>query len=206
MRILILDDHPLFRKGVKILLEEQIEDSKVFEAETVFEATQIIVKEDIEFVTLDINLGEDSGIDYLKLIKESYPHIKIIMLTMYDLEEIFQEAIDYGADGYLLKDSSAEEIVLALKSCAKGVRYISGQLTENLITKNEFSNQLNLLTQTERKVLKFVAKFMSSREIAEVMHVHYRTIENHRTNISRKLDLTGKKSLIKFAVTNKDFL
>lgn len=208
--LLLVDDHPLIRSGIKQSLLSKFSKLKIHEAETIAEANNILCNNQIDLVFLDINLPDGNGIEYLNKIKSKNSKQKVIILSMYNDEELIQAAIEAQVDGYLTKDCDEEEIQLAITSAFKGRRYLSRSVLEAVIKRVEKTDELRIilsqLSTTEKKILSLVAEMKSSKEIGEELFIHYRTVENHRTNICSKLGISGTNALLKFAIENKSHL
>ena len=145
-----------------------------------------------------------------RAVRQQNLGVEIVFLTIHREEELFQAALDLGAKGYVLKDSAVTDIVAAIKSVAAGQHYISPQLSSYLLKRSKSVAELNArkpgledLTPTERRILKLIAQDKSSKEIAAELFISHRTVETHRTNISRKLELHGNLALVKFALEFK---
>lgn len=211
LRIVIADDHPLFRNGLKQLLEKEDNIKIVGEADNGLKALEIILEKKPDIAILDIDMPGKTGLEVLKEIKNSVT--KVIFLTMYAEEDIFDEAMNLGVKGYVLKDSAVNDIIDCINSVSKNDYYISPSVSNFLVNRRKRVKELksnnpylDKLTATEKKILKFISENKTSREIAEVLFLSPRTIENHRTNISNKLSLKGSHSLLKFAIENKSLL
>lgn len=166
-----------------------------------------------DLAVLDVNMPEMNGFDVVRRLQEARSKTTIAFLPMHKDEEMFNAAMDLGVSGYILKDSAVTEIVACLKMVLSGQPYISPQLSAYLLNRSRRANelsrelpQLESLTATERRVLKMIADYKTSKEIADILCIHSRTVDNHRTNIAQKLDLNGSHSLLKFAVENKSRL
>jgi DNA-binding NarL/FixJ family response regulator len=212
-RILIADDHPLLRRGLRQTIESDEGFEVIGEAANGAEALHIIETLNPQIVVTDVSMPVMGGFDLAREMKKLKPDVAIIFLTMHKDKATFNKAMDIGAKGYLLKDSAMDEIVDALKSVAGGRPFISSQLSIYLLQRMDriglLAKQmpaLNDLTPTEKRVLKLIAEYKTSKEIAEILHVHYRTVDNHRTNICNKLELQGSHSLLKFAVEHQEEL
>lgn len=208
--LLLVDDHPLLRKGIRQSLLNICPNVMISEAESISEASDILKETGNDIIFLDINLPDGNGIDFLKEIKAVNPEQKVIILTMYNDSALLQAAIEAKVDAYITKDSDEEELEMAVNSARHGTRYLSRSVMEAMIKRvektDEIRNALSQLTPTEKKVLSLVSEMKSSREIAEQLFLHYRTIENHRTNICSKLGITGTNALLKFAIENKEYI
>ena len=213
IKILIADDHPIMREGLKIILKENSEFQDVHEAKNGEEALNALLKDDFDIVTLDIEMPVMSGFDVARNIADKKLKTKIIFLTMYKDEHIFNQAIELGALGYILKENAVADIIDCIKSVMNGQHYISPVLSNIILKRNISNNELtknqpsiNDLTKTELTILKMISASKTSKEISEELFISYKTVENHRANIAKKLDLHGAHSLIKFAISNKSLL
>jgi DNA-binding NarL/FixJ family response regulator len=213
LRIVIADDHPLFRSGLRHTVEKEAGFTVVAEAGDGKTALDHVRAFDPSIVVLDLEMPVMNGLDAAKqIIRERLP-AAIIILTMYDDEEMFNEAMDIGVLGYILKDSATVDIVRGIETVARGEYFISPSLsTVALKTRQSgnvsVDNRLGLLTlsPSERRILRLVADNRTSSEIAEVLGISARTVDNHRTNICHKLGLNGTNSLLRYALTHRAHL
>ncbi|MEW6210045.1 MAG: response regulator transcription factor [Acidobacteriota bacterium] len=208
--VLIADDHPVFRRGLRQVIESESIFRVVAEADDGRSALELIRAHRPRIAVLDIHMPEMGGFDLIREIKREKLAVEVIFLTMYDDESMFNAAMDLGAKGYVLKDSAISDIIASLRSVAANRPYISPALSGFLLSRSERATRLasqqpglNLLTATERRILKLVSEYKTSKEIASELHIHYRTVDNHRTNISQKLGLKGSHALLKFALEHK---
>ena len=211
IRIVIADDHPIFRGGLKQIIDFDKRIKIIGEADNGQKALELIEELKPDVSILDIDMPKKTGLEVLKELKGS--EVKIIFLTMYAEEDIFDEAMNLGIKGFVLKDSAVNDIVDCIFSVYEDRYYISPSVSDFLMNRrkklNELKNnnpKLQNLTVTEKKILKYISENKTSKEIAEILFISYRTIENHRANISGKLDLKGSHSLVKFAIENKALL
>jgi DNA-binding NarL/FixJ family response regulator len=209
-RILIADDHALIRKGLRQVIEADSRLTVVGEAANGREALALIAEHQPHIAILDVNMPEMNGFDVVQEIRKRKLDVAVIFLTMHKDKTFFNKAMDMGARGYVLKDGALEEIVNAVNTVMRGQPYISPPLANYLLQRMDriglLAKQtpgLNDLTTTEKRVLKLIAEYKTSKEIAEELHIHYRTVDNHRTNICNKLGLQGSHSLLKFAVEHQ---
>jgi DNA-binding NarL/FixJ family response regulator len=205
-RILIADDHPIFRSGLKQVIESDAAYEVVAEAEDGESALSRIRDTGPDVAVLDVNMPKMSGFDVAAAARKEMPDVEIVILTMHDDEKMFAKAMDLGVRGYVLKDSAAVEIVNCLQAIGKGQNFTSAAVTSYLFRRASGSRNvegLDSLTPTERSVLKKVAEYKTSRDIAEELNVSVRTVENHRANISSKLGLQGSHALMKFALEHE---
>jgi DNA-binding NarL/FixJ family response regulator len=211
--IIIADDHPIVRKGLREVIEEDKRLRVVWEAINGQEAIEAIEKFAPQITILDVDMPVMNGFEAAREIKSKKLQTEIIFLTMHRDEDMFNEAIDLGAKGFVLKDSALADIVECIKAVAANEHYTSHALTKFLINRSRRAVQLtekqpsiNDLTPTERRVLKLIAENLTSKEIGEQLFISPRTVEKHRANICQKLNLQGSHSLLKFAVFHKSEL
>ncbi len=208
--LLIADDHPLFRAGVKQTLEK-LESEKIYEAEDGDKALQIIREFEPDVAVIDIRMPGKTGLDILSELYNSAVTTKIILLTMHKNVNYFYKAISVGAKGYLLKETAVHDLIEAVKTVYHGGTFISNRLKALIQSqkKDEFQNKLlidsvNSLTSAEKQIMKLLSNWKTNCEIADILFNSTRTIENHRANISEKLNLRGVHSLIQFAIENRE--
>jgi DNA-binding NarL/FixJ family response regulator len=214
IKIFIADDHPVFLRGLSQTIEAADVDLKVIGNATDGEAAFDKIKElSPDVAILDVSMPKMNGFELARKIREEGLSVRFIFLTMYKDEEMFNEALDIGAKGYVLKTSALDDIVSSIKTVAADEYFISPSLTKFLINRHEKSATLEKqkpgikdLTPSELQIIKLIAESKTSKEIAEELFISYRTVENHRSNICTKLGLQGSNSLIKFAFENKSKL
>ena len=192
--ILIADDHPVFRRGLRMVIESEPSLKVVAEADDGAQALAAIEAHLPELVVLDVNMPQLNGFDVVRKLETARHKPAIVFLTMHRDEEMFNAAMDFGVGGYILKDSAVTDIIACLKTVLTGQPYISPQLSAFLLNRSrravELKEQmpaLQRLTPTERRVLKLIAEYKTSKEIADILFIHSRTVDNHRTNISTNL-------------------
>jgi DNA-binding NarL/FixJ family response regulator len=211
MQILLADDHPIFRKGLKALIEDNYDHCVIIEADNGLDAIKKLTDETFTICILDIDMPGASGIDVLKFIKEKSVKVKPIMLTMHNDELFFNEAFDEGAHGFLLKEDSSIEIVGCLTNILAGIPFVSKKLNpflenrSNFTSKrNEMRDALGSLSNAEFNTLKLVALNKTSKEISELLFVTEKSVENYRSRICKKLNISGgSNTLYKWCVENK---
>lgn len=211
IKIVIADDHPIFRNGLRQILETETRIEILGESDNGEKALEIIHEKNPDIAILDIDMPKKTGLDVLRAMKDL--NTKVIFLTMYAEEDIFDEAMNLGIKGYVLKDSAVNDIIDCILSVSNDDYYISPSVSNFLVNRrkklNELKNSnpaLDYLTPTEKKILKFISENKTSKEIANILFLSHRTVENHRTNMSNKLNLKGSHSLLKFAIENKSLL
>lgn len=209
-RLVIADDHPLFRKGLRETIESDPALEVVGEAGDGETALELIRQTTPGMVILDVDMPRMGGLGVAREMTKSGLDADILFLTMYKEEDLFHEAMDVGARAYVLKDSAATEILNAIHTVADGKYFISPGLSDYLMRRTARAERLlrhtpsiEDLTPAELRVLRLVAENKTSKEIAELLSVSYKTVENHRTGIGSKLHLRGSHSLLKFAIENK---
>ncbi len=210
IRIIIADDHPVFRNGLRKLIEEDSSIKVIGEAENGEKVLEIINELKPEIAVLDIDMPKMTGIQVLKSLTKAKVEIKIIFLTVFASEDIFNKAMNLGISGYLLKDSAVTEIIECIHKVAEGNYYISPSVSGFLVSRKDKMKKLEKenpalqgLTKTELNVLKLVADGKTSKDIGDELFISPKTVENHRVSISHKLNLSGSNSLIKYAIKNR---
>jgi len=206
--VLIADDHPIFRKGLREIIEADPGLKIIAEAEDGERALALIQTLRPQVAVLDVDMPHKDGVEVARQVRELRLNVPLIFLTMHRDERFFNATLDAGAQGYVLKDSALSEILSAIRAVAAGRSYITPLLTGYLLNRRAVSAQVNLtglaaLTDAERRVLKLVAEYKTSREIADQLFISIRTVDRHRANIATKLDLKGSHALLQFAIEHK---
>ncbi len=207
-RVLIADDHPIFRQGLRLVIEKNPAVEVVAEADNGESALVQVRYLKPDLVFLDIAMPGQDGLSVLELLRAENNPIRVIMMTSYHEQAYLNRAMDLDVSGYLLKDDSRDEISQCLEQVLQGGTYISPSFSQgNLCIPRDLSGfeQLDeLLTEKELQVLALVARFMTSKEIARKLNISYRTVQNHRAHIAQKLGLRGIHQLSRFARKNLD--
>lgn len=211
IKIVIADDHPLFREGIRSMLGTQDNFTIVAEANNGKTAFELIEKHRPHVAVLDISMPGMSGFDVARAIREKKLPVEIIILTMYREERLFETAINLGIKGYILKDSARTDIIKGIKAVSKGQPFLSSELSAVILTRLQQNDQqsarntgIESLSATQRRVLKLISEDKTSKEIASVLCISQRTVETHRAKISSKLNLQGNLALVKYALLHKD--
>lgn len=211
--IIIADDHPIVRQGILDIVKQNPSFQIIHQCGTGEDALHKIRELKPDVVLLDISMPGMSGIEVIRKARKENIQSEFIILTMYNDEDYFEEAMDLGVKGYLLKENALLDLKNCLKSILEGEYYICPSLSGYLVRKKEKKKSLlaavpalDLLTKTERKVLSLLSKNKTSREIAEEMFVSVRTVQNHRNNLCQKLNLKGPNALLEFAIRNRSEL
>ena len=210
IRVLICDDHALFRRGLIMVLESEEGIDVVAEAEDGEEAIEKAEEAAPDVVLMDVRMPRMSGIEATRAIADAVPTAKILMLTVSDEEEDLYEAVKAGATGYLLKEISIEEVANAIRAVVTGQSLISPSMASKLLSEfNNLAKQAQQkvlvprLTDRELQVLKLVAQGMSNREVAEELFISENTVKNHVRNILEKLHLHSRMEAVVYAVREK---
>ncbi|MBE3667565.1 DNA-binding response regulator [Vibrio navarrensis] len=201
IRIVIVDDHQVVLDGFMARLEIEPDIEVVGTASNGLEALDAVRRHKPDVVLMDISMPIMNGIEATRLIKEEFPESKILMLTMHDNREYIMKVMQEGAVGYMLKEISAEKMVQAIKTVNQGSTYFCESVTQTLFTQEIIpaAQRANPLSRREEAVLKLVAQGHSSKKIATLLDISYRTVETHRHNIKHKLDLHSTAELAKYA-------
>jgi len=209
-KVIICDDHPIFRKGLIQIISEMKNIEIVGECGDGNAALELIKNLKPDIAILDVLMPDKNGLEVAQQIKEDGLSTKIIILTMHSEESYFNQAMDAGVKGYLLKENASTDLKSCIKEVLAGKYYVSSLLSNLLIERENriksFQNEtpaISSLTETELKILKLIAKNKTSKEIAENLFISYRTVQNHRQHISDKLNLHGPHKLLQFAIENK---
>ena len=213
IRLVIADDHPLLAAGLRQVIATDPRLEVIAEAADGAAALALLTAHQPDVAVLDIEMPELTGFALLRQLRVRRISTAVVFLTMYHDEEMFNEALDLGALGYVLKDSATTDIIGAIRAAAAGQPYISPAISGYLFNRATRTTTvvrqlpgLNDLTPAERRVLKLIAENKTSKEIGAELFISYRTVDNHRANICQKLDLKGSHSLLKFAFDHKSAL
>lgn len=212
IRVLIVDDHALFRRGLELVLSEEEDIDVVGEANDGVEGVERAGELVPDVVLMDVRMPRVGGIEAARTIRERLPTTKVIMLTVSDDERDLYEAVLAGANGYLLKEVSIEEVADAVRAVVRGHSLISPSMASKLLHEfNELARQVEerqratspRLTERELQVLKLVAKGLSNREIADELYIAENTVKNHIRNVLEKLNLHSRMEAVVYAMREK---
>lgn len=212
MIFLIADDHPIFRSGLKALLMNAFPDADIIEKENGVEAEEAIQELKLDYAFLDIDMPKKNGLEVCKSCADEYP-TKLIVLTMYNDGEMLRKAMNNGADAYMVKDNTSDELVECIESLKSGEKYWakslrkSNKIQQELKEYKDITENLATLTETELKTLKLVGQKYSSKEIAELLFVSPKSVENYRSRICKKLALDARNnSLLIWVLEHKGII
>ena len=206
-RVLIVEDHQLFREGLKAMLNSRDDVDIIGEAEDGLEAVRQIRKDKPELILLDLSMPKMGGISVMREAKRELPDTRILALTIHESDQFVLEAFDAGADGYCIKDASRKELMNAIDCVLQGKPYINPDIS-NQVIKGYVSGKRALkkesawdtVTQREREVLKLLAEGYTNKDIGNFLHISVKTVEKHRANLIGKLDLHNVAQLTTFAI------
>jgi DNA-binding NarL/FixJ family response regulator len=205
-RIVLADDHALLRTGIKKIIEESEDMLVIGEASDGLELLDLLRRETPHLVILDISMPNLRGVEAASEIKQSYPEVEVLILSMHKKKEYLYHSFSAGAKGYVLKDDTDTELLTAIETIRRGGVYLSSllatELTNNFIKAQNRGGKTpeETLTLREREILKLVAEGKTSEEISRLLFISARTVQNHRANIMKKLNLKRTADLIKYAI------
>lgn len=213
IKAVIVDDHPLFRQGLRQVIEADSRFKLVGEADNGESALELIQRLQPDLAVIDINLPRLSGLELATALQARKSRVDLVVLTMCKDEQAFNQALSLGIKGYVLKENAAGEILSCMTAVAAGDAYVSPSVSAYLLRRRNRAEALAArkpgledLTVAERRILKRIAQKMTTKEIASDLGVSPRTVESHRANICTKLGLAGSNCLFQFALENRDAL
>ena len=213
IKVLIVDDHPLFRGGLRQVIAADARFELVGETGDGESAWKLILENQPDVAVLDINLPGLTGLEVARQAHEKKLRTRVIILTMHKEEELINRALDFGVNGFVLKENAVEDILDAIVTAAAGGHYLSPSVSGHLVRRRSRAETLAAhkpglddLTKAERRILKLISENKTSREIAAELFVSVRTVEAHRANICAKLEMHGSHRLLQFALENRSSL
>jgi len=209
IRVLIADDHTLFRQGIRNLLSAEPDLEVVGEAANAADAAALVPQTRPDTVLLDIGMPGLSSFEACRQVRKEFPDTRVIFLSMYDDEDYVAECVEIGAAGYVLKDSPVEQLLTAIREVSRGGTFLSPRLLSRLVDgfrmsgRNGERPRFGTLTKREREILKMLAEGRSVKEIASAFDLSVKTVEAHKFNLMRKLDIHNKAQLVQYAIQKK---
>lgn len=207
IRILLADDHRMMRDGIRAILERHPNFEVVGEASDGREAVHQAQQLQPDVVVMDVSMPLLNGLEAMRQILQGCPNTSVLILTVHEREDLVAQLLSAGASGYLLKRAAAQDLVWAIQAVFRGDAYIDPAVAKPVVSgyirhlqSEGFDSAPDNLTDREREVLQLVAEGYTSREIASLLHLSIKTVQNHRTKILRKLDLHDRGDLIKYAI------
>jgi DNA-binding NarL/FixJ family response regulator len=207
IRVLIADDHTLFRQGMRNLLSAESDMEVVGEAANAADAAALVQQTRPDAVLMDIGMPGLSSFEASRQIRKDHPGTRVIFLSMYDDEDYVAECVEIGAAGYVLKDSPVDQLLTAIREVSRGGTFLSPRLLSRLVDGFRMSGRgerpFGALTKREREILKMLAEGRSVKEIATAFDLSVKTVEAHKFNLMRKLDIHNKAQLVQYAIQKK---
>ena len=210
IRILLADDHTLFRQGIKTLVSSEPDMEIVGEAANASDAITQAAEAKPDVVLMDIGMLGLSSFEATRQIRKQRPETRVIFLSMYDDEDYLSESVEIGASGYILKESPADQLVSAIREVHRGGNYLSPRLLARLVDDFRVQNRSSMrqprfgtLTKREREIMKLLAEGKSVKEAATEFNLSVKTVEAHKFNLMRKLDIHNKAQLVQYAIQKK---
>ncbi|GAB3895203.1 response regulator transcription factor [Spirosoma agri] len=213
IKLMLVDDHSIVRDGIRLLLEQAEGLEIIDEANDGEEALEKLKSHQPDLVLMDISLPGMSGIQTTQVVSRLYKNVRVLMLSMHNNEDYILRSVEAGAYGYILKDSSSDEMIKAIRMIALGEKYYSSPVASIILSgymqqlkkgsKQSREVQPSRLSNKEKEILQFLVDGMSSREIAERLQLSVRTVDNHRANMMRRLQVRNAAELVRIAVEEK---
>ena len=207
IRVAVVDDHTLMRQGTVGLLGSQPDIEIAGEADSGRAALELVADADPDVVLMDIAMPGMSGLDATREIRQRFPSVNVVIVTMHERDDYFFEALRAGASGYVLKGADIEELLSAVRAAYRGEVYLQPSASKALVAdylaraaKGEDRDRYDGLTDREREILRLLAQGLTTREIAEELVISPHTVQSHRDRIMSKLDLHTKAALVRYAV------
>jgi DNA-binding NarL/FixJ family response regulator len=206
IRILLADDHALVRRGVRLILDREPDLEVVAEAATGAEALDVAAREEVDLAVLDVAMPELTGLQAARELHRSSPHVKILLLSIYDNDQYFLEALRAGASGYVLKSVADRDLVHACRAVMAGEPFVHPgtmtRLVEDYLHRVRMGDPVpsRILTPREEQIVKLIAEGNSSKEIADILVISARTVERHRENILAKLGIRDRLGITRYAI------
>jgi DNA-binding NarL/FixJ family response regulator len=204
--IILADDHPMFREGIRKIIE-RIEGALISgEVNDGLELLEVLKQSSPNLVILDISMPNLRGLEAIREIKKTYPQVKVLVLTMHKKKEFLRQALRDGAEGFLLKEDAGSELIRAVQTVRNGGKYLSPLLSSVLTSLAVEEDTTEVLTMREREVLKLLAEGKRAKEIAAALYISPHTVRRHRSNIMEKLNIKNLADLVKYAISQSYIL
>ena len=203
IRIAIAEDHQSLIDGLELLLKYEDRISIVGTANDGEKLLEVVRRKEPNVVVTDIRMPKMDGIQATRIIKKEFPHIKVLAFTMFDQEEAVTQMLNAGATGYILKNTSLNEVLTAILTVADGNSYYDGNINVRNHGKEKSKSPKGLLTKRQKEILSLIAQGKTSREIAEELFIGIHTVDTHRKNMMRILGIKGKGELLRYALEKK---
>ncbi|RDH85757.1 MAG: DNA-binding response regulator [endosymbiont of Galathealinum brachiosum] len=207
--MLIADDHTILRSGIRLLLDNEPNFQVIGEADNGKDAILLAGQLEPDLLLSDLSMPKTNGTEAIHRIKNRYPNIKVLVLTVHKTEEHVHAALKAGADGYLLKNDTSEELINGINSILSGKSYLSPSICNEVVTgylsdniKESPTSSIDLLTTRELEVMKLIAEGYRNKDTAEYLSISLKTVEKHRSNLMKKLDLHSASSITRYAIRN----
>jgi two-component system, NarL family, response regulator NreC len=207
IRVIIADDHQLFREGIANMMAENQEIEVVAQTEDGEETVQMVEEHEPDIVLMDINMPRMNGLEASTIIQDKHPETKVIALSMYADKHYIRGMLELGVQGYLFKDCTYDQLTSSIKIVNAGKKYMSDKITEVLVqdylgAEEPVSSSASVLSDREGEVLKLIAEGFSSAEISDKLFISVKTVSTHKQNLLEKLDLKSNADIIKYAIRN----
>lgn len=209
IKIILVDDHQMFRDGVKAVLHDEETMDVVGEVGSGEELYELLKSVTPDIIITDISMPDTSGIEITRYLTEKYPSVKVLILSMHKNEEFITKSLSAGANGYLPKDTSMKELLEAIEVISQGSNYFNREISDTLLSsiirksKSEAKAAKTVaLTSREREIISLVAEGLTNKEIAERLFISIRTVDSHKNNIMQKLNLKSTVEMVKYAIKN----
>jgi two-component system nitrate/nitrite response regulator NarL len=202
IKIILVDDHPLFREGIASRLSMNDDIDIIAEADN---GKQLLTRLETlhpDIIMMDISMPEMNGMDVLEILSESFPDVRVIILSMHDDKEYILNVIRSGAAGYLLKDISGEDMIYAIQKVYKGGKYFSNEVAE-ILAQEDPQGGGDILTTREQLILRLISHGYNNKKIANELDISVRTVETHKRNVKHKLNIDTTSGLVRFAIEHR---
>lgn len=200
-RVLIVDDHALFRSGLKLIIKTSNQFKVVEEAADGSDIVALVQRSQPDILVMDVSMPKVSGVEALALVQAACPALPVVMLSMHTRPDIVRQCLDRGASGYLLKDASESELILALEAARNGQRYLSPTVTRALFASQQGrQNRENQLTERQEEILRLIALGKGTKQIAYDLGLSVKTVETHRAHLMQRLRIFDVPGLVKYAI------